>query len=139
MAESTNLRLALAQIDTTVGDIEGNVRLISDSIERAREDGAQLLLLPELCLSGYPPEDLVLRRDFLEAVREGLDGVAADVEGIVALVGFPERVERPEEELEDFDPLIDPPPPPAYNSLAVVADGEVQGIYRKCDLPNYGV
>jgi NAD+ synthase (glutamine-hydrolysing) len=139
MAESTNLRLALAQIDPTVGDIEGNVRLIADSIERAHDRGAQLVLLPELCLSGYPPEDLVLRRDFLSAVREGLDAVAAEVEGIVALVGFPERVERSAEELEHFDPLIDPLPPPAYNSLAVVADGEVHGIYRKCDLPNYGV
>jgi NAD+ synthase (glutamine-hydrolysing) len=139
MAESTNLRLALAQIDPTVGDIEGNVRLISESIERARDGGAQLVLLPELCMSGYPPEDLVLRRDFLAAVREGLDAVAADVEGIVALVGFPERAERTPEELGHFDPLIDSPPPPAYNSLAIVAGGEVQGVYRKCDLPNYGV
>jgi NAD+ synthase (glutamine-hydrolysing) len=139
MAEATHLRLALAQIDTTVGDIEGNVRLIADSIQRAREGGAQLVLLPELCLSGYPPEDLVLRRDFLEAVREGLDTIASEVEGIVALVGFPERVERSAQELEEFDPLIDPPPPPAYNSLAVLGGGEVRGIYRKCDLPNYGV
>jgi NAD+ synthase (glutamine-hydrolysing) len=139
MAESSNLRLALAQIDPTVGDVEGNVRLISESIERARDAGAQLVVLPELCVSGYPPEDLVLRRDFLAAVRDGLDAVAAEVEGVVALVGFPERVERPPGELEDFNPLIDPPPPPAYNSLAVLADGEVRGIYRKCDLPNYGV
>jgi NAD+ synthase (glutamine-hydrolysing) len=139
VAESTHLRLALAQIDPTLGDIEGNVRLISESIDRARDSGAQLVLLPELCVSGYPPEDLVLRRDFLEAVREGLDSIAAEVYGIAALVGFPERVERSAEELENFDPLIDAPPPPAYNSLAVVADGEVRGIYRKCDLPNYGV
>jgi NAD+ synthase (glutamine-hydrolysing) len=139
MAESSNLRLGLAQIDPTVGDVEGNVRLISESIERARDGGAQLVVLPELCVSGYPPEDLVLRRDFLAAVRDGLDAVAAEVEGVVALVGFPERVERPPGELEDFNPLIDPPPPPAYNSLAVLADGEVRGIYRKCDLPNYGV
>jgi NAD+ synthase (glutamine-hydrolysing) len=139
MAESTKLRVALAQIDPTVGDIEGNLRLISESIERALDQGAQLVLLPELCLSGYPPEDLLLRRDFLAAVSEGLDAAAAEVEGIVALVGFPERVERPPEELEHFDPLIDPPPPPAYNSLAIVADGEVRGVYRKCDLPNYGV
>ena len=139
MAESTKLRVALAQIDPTVGDIDGNLRLISESIERALDQGAQLVLLPELCLSGYPPEDLLLRRDFLAAVSEGLDAAAAEVEGIVALVGFPERVERPPEELEHFDPLIDPPPPPAYNSLAIVADGEVRGVYRKCDLPNYGV
>src|SRR5919109_1657554 len=139
MAEATHLRLALAQIDPTVGDIEGNVRLIRESIEQAREAGAQLVLLPELCVSGYPPEDLVLRRDFLEAVREGLDEVASATNGIVALVGFPERVERAPEEPEHFDPLIDPPPPPAHNSLAVLAGGELRGIYRKCDLPNYGV
>ena len=139
MAESANLRLALAQIDPTVGDIEGNVRLISESIERARDQGAQLVVLPELCLSGYPPEDLLLRRDFLATVGQGLDAVATGVEGIVALVGFPERVERSPEELEHFDPLIDPPPPPAHNSLAIVAEGEVRGVYRKCDLPNYGV
>jgi NAD+ synthase (glutamine-hydrolysing) len=139
MAESTKLRLALAQIDPTVGDIEGNVRLISESIERAHDAGAQLVLLPELCLSGYPPEDLLLRRDFLSAVGQGLDAVAAGVEGIVALIGFPERVVRSPEELEHFDPLIDPPPPPAHNSLAIVADGEVRGVYRKFDLPNYGV
>ena len=139
MAESTKLRVALAQIDPTVGDIDGNLRLISESIERALDQGAQLVLLPELCLSGYPPEDLLLRRDFLAAVSEALDAAAAEVEGIVALVGFPERVERPPEELEHFDPLIDPPPPPAYNSLAIVADGEVRAVYRKCDLPNYGV
>jgi NAD+ synthase (glutamine-hydrolysing) len=139
VAEATHLRLALAQIDPTVGDIEGNSRLISESIDQARDRGAQLVLLPELCLSGYPPEDLVLRRDFLDAVREALEALAAEVEGIVALVGFPERMERPPSELEDFDPLIDPPPPPAYNSLAVLAEGDVRGIYRKCDLPNYGV
>ncbi len=133
------MRLALAQINPTVGDIDGNVRLIAESIERARDAGAQLVLLPELCLSGYPPEDLVLRRDFLEAVREGLEEVAAGAEGIVALVGFPERVERSTEELEEFDPLIDSPPPPAYNSQAVLAGGEARAIYRKVDLPNYGV
>src|SRR4051794_188850 len=139
MAEASQLRLALAQINTTVGDIDGNVRLISESIERAHEGGAQLVLLPELSISGYPPEDLVLRSDFLDAVRGGLDAIAAEVDGIVALVGFPERRERRPQELERFDPLIDPPPSPAYNSLAVLADGEVREIYRKCQLPNYGV
>jgi NAD+ synthase (glutamine-hydrolysing) len=139
MADSTRFRLALAQIDPTVGDVEGNVRLIAESIERARDGGAQLVVLPELCVSGYPPEDLLLRRDFLAAVRDGLDAVASGVAGIVALVGFPEAVERSAEELEHFNSLIDPPPPPAHNSLAILADGEVRGVYRKCDLPNYGV
>src|SRR5215212_3839648 len=139
VAETTHLRLALAQINPTVGDIEGNSRLISESIDRTRDAGAQLVLLPELCLSGYPPEDLVLRRDFLDAVRQGLEAIAAEVDGTVALVGFPERVERSPGELEHFDPLIDAPPPPAHNSLAVLAGGEVRAIYRKCHLPNYGV
>jgi NAD+ synthase (glutamine-hydrolysing) len=139
VSQSAQLRLALAQIDTVVGDIDGNVALVSESIDRARDAGAQLVVLPELCLSGYPPEDLVLRPDFLDAVREGLDAVAREAEGTVALVGFPERRERSAEELADFDPLIDPLPPPAYNSVAVVAGGEVRRVYRKCDLPNYGV
>jgi NAD+ synthase (glutamine-hydrolysing) len=139
MAETTHLRLALAQIDPTVGDIEGNVRLITESIERGRDEGAQLVLLPELCVSGYPAEDLLLRADFLDAVRQGLDAIAGVADGIVALVGFPERRERPPEEVAHFDPLIDPPPPPAYNSLAVLAGGEVRTVYRKCQLPNYGV
>src|SRR4029077_15974658 len=139
MSETTPLRLALAQIDPTVGDIEGNVRLISESIEQAREGGAQLVVLPELCVSGYPPEDLLLRRDFLDAARQGLDATPGEGEGITALVGSPERVERAPDELEHFDPLIDPPPPPAYNALAVLADGEVRSIQRKCALPNSGV
>jgi NAD+ synthase (glutamine-hydrolysing) len=139
VAESTHLRVALAQIDPTVGDVEGNVRLIAESIESARDAGAQLVLLPELCVSGYPPEDLLLRRDFLDAVHDGLAEAASFAEGIVALVGFPEPVRRSPEELESFDPLIDPPPPPAHNSLAVLAAGELRGVYRKCQLPNYGV
>src|SRR5262249_35805841 len=131
MAEATHMRLALAQIDPTVGDIEGNVRLIGESVDQARDAGAQLLLLPELCVSGYPPEDLLLRPAFLDAAREGLEDLARGVEGIVVLAGFPERVERSEKERADFDPLIDPPPPPAHNTLAVLADGEIQGLYRK--------
>jgi NAD+ synthase (glutamine-hydrolysing) len=137
MAESTHLRLALAQIDPTVGDVAGNAALIAEWIERAGEQGAQLVVLPELCLSGYPPEDLLLRDDFLEACRDELHNLAGGIEGIVALVGFPEAVERPE--AERADPLNDPIPPPAHNSLAVLAGGEVRGIYRKVMLPNYGV
>ncbi|MDP9228636.1 MAG: NAD+ synthase [Actinomycetota bacterium] len=137
MADSPHLRLALAQINPTVGDIEGNARLALESIERARDAGAQLVVLPELCLSGYPPEDLLLRRDFLSAVREALDELAAEVSGITALVGFPERVDRSVGQRRDA--LIDPVPPPAHNSLAVVADGAVADVYRKIHLPNYGV
>jgi NAD+ synthase (glutamine-hydrolysing) len=139
VAEATHLRLALAQVNSTVGDIEGNARLAAEWIERAHEAGAQLVVLPELLLSGYPPEDLVLRRDFLEAAREALDELAGEVDGIVALVGFPEAAEaRPE--LDPAEPALDNPlPAPAHNSLAVVGGGEVQGVYRKMHLPNYGV
>ena len=137
MAEATHLRLALAQIDPTVGDVDGNVELVKGSIERAVDAGAQLVVLPELCVSGYPPEDLLLRADFLAAVREGVDEIAAAVEGIVAVVGFPERAER--EHARFHDPIIDPPLPPAHNSVALLAAGEVRGTYRKIHLPNYGV
>jgi NAD+ synthase (glutamine-hydrolysing) len=137
MAESVSMRLALAQIDPAVGDVEGNARLIGEQIERARDAGAQLVVLTELCVSGYPPEDLLFRHDFLEEAREGLDSIAGEVEGIVALVGYPERIERPTP--EEPDPVIDPLPPPAHNSLAVITDGEVIGSYRKVHLPNYGV
>jgi NAD+ synthase (glutamine-hydrolysing) len=88
MAESVHLRLALAQINPTVGDVEGNAELISEGIGRAREAGAQLVVLPELCLSGYPPEDLLLRPDFLDSVSAALESLAGEVSGIVALVGF---------------------------------------------------
>ena len=94
-------------------------------------------VLPELCLSGYPPEDLLFRDDFLDAVREALASLAGEVEGIVALVGFPERADTEGE--VPVDPINDPRVPGAHNSLAVLADGEVAGIYRKVHLPNYGV
>jgi len=137
MPEPDSLRLALAQINPTVGDVDGNARLASEAITSAREAGAQLVVLPELCLSGYPPEDLVLRADFLDAIGEALEGLATETEGITALVGFPERIDRPEDRTRN--PIIDPVAPPAYNSLAVLAGGEVTAVYRKSHLPNYAV
>ena len=137
MPEASTLRLALAQINPTVGDVEGNARLASESIAAAKAAGAQLVVLPELCLSGYPPEDLVLRRDFLDSIGDAIHSLAAEVEGITALVGFPERIDRPEEERRN--PIIDAVAPPAHNSLAVLADGEVTGVYRKTHLPNYAI
>ncbi len=137
MVEATHIRLALAQINPTVGAVDENVELARRWIERASEAGAQLVVLPELCISGYPPEDLLLRGDFLAAVRAGVDDLAASVDGIVAVVGFPERAAR--EYARFHDPVIDAPLPPAHNSVAVLSDGEVQGIYRKMHLPNYGV
>jgi len=117
----TPLRVALAQVNSRVGDIEGNARKIREWIARARERGAELVLFPELAVTGYPPEDLLLKEHFLAAAREATLDIAKEAEGIVALVGTPERVED------------------VYNALAVMADGEVQALYRKNWLPNYGV
>src|SRR5438105_10267447 len=114
MAESAQkLRIALAQANLTVGDIDGNARLVTEWTERARKAGAQLVLFPEQTITGYPAEDLWLKPHFLDAARRALDDVAQNVEGIVAVVGFPER-----------DGAI-------YNSAAIVADGGVRAIYRK--------
>src|SRR3954470_15509716 len=115
------LRAALAQINTTVGDIEGNAAKIADWTARARDEGASLVVFPELGLTGYPPEDLLLKTHFLDASRAALDELASSISGIVAMVGFPERAGD------------------VYNSAAVLADGEVAAIYRKIHLPNYGV
>jgi NAD+ synthase (glutamine-hydrolysing) len=115
------LRLALAQINSRVGDIEGNAAKISEYVDRARDDGAELVLFPELALTGYPPEDLLLKEHFLRAATEAMQELARECEGIVALVGFPERVDD------------------VYNGLAVLAEGELQAVYRKSVLPNYGV
>jgi NAD+ synthase (glutamine-hydrolysing) len=115
------LRLALAQINPTVGDIEGNAAKAREWIARARDEGAQLVVLPELTLTGYPPEDLLLKPHFLEATRRALRALASDVREIVALVGFAEG--------NGF----------THNSLAVLAAGEVRASYSKMLLPNYGV
>jgi NAD+ synthase (glutamine-hydrolysing) len=119
--EHRTLRLALAQVNTTVGDIQGNTRLVREWIGHAREAGAQLVVFPEQTLTGYPAEDLWLKRHFLEAAESSLGELAGEVEGIVALVGFPEREGA------------------TYNSVAVLADGAVRATYRKVLLPNYSV
>jgi NAD+ synthase (glutamine-hydrolysing) len=115
------LRVALAQIDPTVGDIRGNALKISEQVSAARDGGAALVVFPELTISGYPPEDLLLKTSFLDQVGEALEELASQTLGIVALVGFPERADD------------------VYNSAAVLADGEVAAVYRKMYLPNYGV
>ena len=115
------LRIAMAQIDAVVGDIDGNAARIAESIARARDEGAQIVVLPELALTGYPPEDLLLKTHFLDAAAASLRELASGVSGIVALVGFPERADD------------------VYNAAAVLADGAVAAVYRKVYLPNYGV
>jgi NAD+ synthase (glutamine-hydrolysing) len=115
------MRLALAQMNTVVGDLDGNRERIVARLEEAREAGADLVLFPELATTGYPPEDLLLRPGFLRAAAKTLDAVAAETKGIAALVGAPHL---------DRD---------LFNACAVCADGEVKAMYRKQFLPNYGV
>jgi NAD+ synthase (glutamine-hydrolysing) len=115
------MRLALCQINTTVGDISGNVERIRQGLQAAREAKPDLVLFPELALTGYPPEDLLLREHFLADARAALDRLARETRGLVAVVGFPERAED------------------VYNAAAVLADGRVHATYRKVYLPNYGV
>jgi NAD+ synthase (glutamine-hydrolysing) len=115
------LEIALCQIDPTVGDIAGNERKVLDGLDSAVNAGAQLVLFPELVITGYPPEDLLLKEHFLADARAALERVAAATHGTVALVGFPEHADD------------------VYNACAVLADGAVRAIYRKVFLPNYGV
>jgi NAD+ synthase (glutamine-hydrolysing) len=115
------MRLALAQINTVVGDLDGNRDRIVRRLHEAREANADLVLFPELAVTGYPPEDLLFRPEFLRQTRKSLDQIAAEATDIAALVGFP-WLERD-----------------LFNACAVCADGEVKAIYPKRFLPNYGV
>ena len=115
------MRLALAQIDTVVGDLDGNRERIVSRLDEARGAGADLVLFPELAVTGYPPEDLLLKPGFLRAARRSLEAIAAETTGISALVGFPHL---------DRD---------LFNACAVLAGGEVRGVCCKRFLPNYGV
>jgi NAD+ synthase (glutamine-hydrolysing) len=118
------VRLALCQINATVGDIPGNAQRIRDGLSSARAAGAELILFPELALTGYPPEDLLLRAHFLTDTRAALENLAGEVTGTgaIAIVGFPELAEGH-----------------VYNAAAVLEDGAVRFAYRKLHLPNYGV
>jgi NAD+ synthase (glutamine-hydrolysing) len=115
------MRLALAQINTTVGDLDGNRKRILARMEEAKEEQADLVLFPELAVTGYPPEDLLLRPGFLRAAERSLHEIARATRGITALVGVPH-----------FDRDL-------RNACAICAAGEVKAIYRKRFLPNYGV
>ena len=115
------MRLALAQINTTVGDLDGNRERILSGLADAKAAGADVVLFPELAITGYPPEDLLLRPSFIHAAEASLAQVAREARGIVVFVGTPQL---------DRD---------LYNACAVCAAGEVKAIYRKRFLPNYGV
>jgi NAD+ synthase (glutamine-hydrolysing) len=117
----TVLRIALAQINPTVGDLEGNLALMIDAYDRAEAAGCDLVAFPELATTGYPPEDLVLKSGFVSDNLSVLNKLAAHTGRCAAVVGF-----------VDVDRDL-------YNAAAVCANGEVLGTYRKRILPNYSV
>jgi NAD+ synthase (glutamine-hydrolysing) len=118
------LRVALAQINVTVGDLEGNMLKIRESMQQAHAAGAHIVCVPELALTGYPPEDLLLKPGFVAANLRQLDELidaSRDLRGLTTVVGFVDR---------DHD---------IYNAAAIIHEGELAGIYHKHYLPNYGV
>jgi len=115
------LRIALAQINPTVGDFKGNVSKIIKYIGRAEKSGAHIVLFPELSITGYPPEDLLLKPKFIEDNLEALKMVQKRVRNIIAIVGFVDRKDD------------------IYNAAAVIYNGKIIDTYHKIYLPNYGV
>jgi len=143
------VRVALCQLDTVVGDIDGNVERILAALSRAEEDGADLAAFPELAITGYPPEDLLLKPAFVADNSVALQRVAEATAGCVALVGFVDVVGH--DSVSDAvsradgagvvarEAAIRGAPRRLRNALAVCAGGDVLGVYHKRRLPNYGV
>ncbi|MFP3882332.1 MAG: NAD+ synthase [Actinomycetota bacterium] len=128
-----SLKIAGAQLNLTVGDIPGNEEKIAAAMDRAAEAGADVLLLPELAIPGYPPEDLVLRRDFVEANIEAMWRLARRSGPVATVVGFVDFTTGGHSEAEDAGRRA------VANAAAVMSDGKLRGIYHKVLLPNYGV
>ena len=124
-------RLALAQINPTVGDIAGNTAKILDYLERAREAQADLVAFPELAITGYPPEDLLFKRSFLTDNVAAMEKVAAASQGIAVVLGYVHIVSL-ERQSEDVGPQV-------TNAAALCYDGKLIDTYHKIFLPNYGV
>jgi len=116
------LRIALAQMNSTVGDLNGNARKIISIIRKAKKQQADVVAFPELAITGYPPEDLVLKPRFIDDNVDAIKKIAQKTAGIVAIVGFVHK---------DKDGI--------YNAAAVISEGRIIDIYRKVLLPNYGV
>ena len=115
------LRIAMAQINTTVGDLEGNTKKILQYIEQARHLGVDLITFPELAITGYPPEDLLLMPQFVNENLDYLKEIIKATSGICVIVGF----------VDKKDDL--------YNAAAIINNGTLAGVYHKIYLPNYGV
>jgi NAD+ synthase (glutamine-hydrolysing) len=127
------LRVAGAQLNLCVGDIPGNERCIAEAIDWAEGEHADVLLLPELAINGYPPEDLVLRDDFVSAGIESLHRLASRTRSTVVVVGFVDRSDGPSRGAVDAEDRR------VANAAAVLHHGGIVGIYHKVLLPNYGV
>jgi NAD+ synthase (glutamine-hydrolysing) len=117
----TILRVVLAQLNMTVGDIAGNSRQIELGLNEAQAHEADIVIFPELAITGYPPEDLLLKPDFVQAARDALDQLRPASSGLIAIIGLPYA-----------DGGL-------YNTAAILQDGELVGIYYKHYLPNYSV
>lgn len=115
------LRIAMAQINPTVGDLRANARKILAYAKKAADHGADLVVFPELAVTGYPPEDLLLKPRFISDNISTLNSIAKKIKGITAIVGFVDRKTD------------------IYNAAAVIQNGRVAGVYHKMYLPNYGV
>ena len=124
------LRVACAQVDLTVGDIEANSEIIRGAMAWAEECQADVLLVPELAITGYPPEDLVLREGFVNANIEALHRLAKDAGDTTTVVGFVDRSSLPPDDAGHVR---------VHNAAALIQGGRVRGVYHKCRLPNYGV
>ncbi|MBI5204789.1 MAG: NAD+ synthase [Nitrospirae bacterium] len=130
------LRLALAQINPTVGDIEGNVLKICDFISKAKKQNAGIVVFPELAVTGYPPEDLLLKPQFISDNLDALKKVQRETEGITAVVGFVDPVRKLK---SDFLSIGVDKKDGIYNAAAIFHDKKLVDIYHKVHLPNYGV
>ncbi len=116
------IRVALAQINTVMGDFAHNASQITAAIEAAKKEGAALVVFPELAVTGYPPEDLLYKEGFIRAARRTVDEIAQSAHGIAAVMGYPRRHEGK-----------------LYNAAAVLMDGRAAAVAHKTELPNYGV
>ncbi|MDO9123739.1 MAG: nitrilase-related carbon-nitrogen hydrolase, partial [Deltaproteobacteria bacterium] len=115
------LRIGLCQINTIVGDIKGNTKKILDYIARGKKKGADLIVFPEMAVTGYPPEDLLFMPKFIEANLKAIKKIGQATSSITAIVGFVHKKGN------------------IFNSAALLHHGKLMGVYSKTYLPNYGV
>ena len=116
------IKIALAQLNFAVADIKANTTKILDAIKHAKQQQADVILFPELCITAYPPEDLLLREDFIQQAQQAVDHIRQQVHGIDVIVGYPQAHGQWR-----------------YNAAVVIRDGAIIGEYHKQALPNYGV